>query len=359
MANFKTFTSEEALDDYFSSLLDEEIIELDSKPEDIILPEPEPEPEPGPEITWHSSSVTVEAPEPQYQPQFSASVDDDDDYPFELPQLEDVQRLLSQLESSQLEAQIEIDALILEDAEFNVNIEPTPVLVAEETKSESEDVSEEDLDLSAWDLSDKVTVTPSSETVIDDTQTVENSLDAIDENQDDKTESQLETKAGKAPPPSGLDWKNVEHDNEFQVLFFEVMGVTFAVPLAQLGGIHQITELSHLIGRPDWYLGLQNSRETKIDALDTAKWVMPQSIKDDSYKEGYQYLVMLGESKWGLACNALAGTETITSDRIRWRETAGKRPWLSGMVKEKMCALIHVEAMITMLNAGLDIKGIE
>lgn len=117
--------------------------------------------------------------------------------------------------------------------------------------------------------------------------------------------------------------------------------------------------MNHLIGRPDWYLGLQNNKETQVDALDTAKWVMPQSIKDDSYKDDYQYLVMLGESKWGLACNALAGTETITSDRIRWRETAGKRPWLSGMVKDKMCALIHVEAMITMLNAGLDIKGIE
>ena len=351
MADFKTFTSEEALDDYFSSLLDEEIVELDS------------EPEPEPEITWHSESVTVEAPEPQYQPQFSVSVDDDqddDDYPFELPQLEDVQRLLSQLESSQLEAQVEIDALILDEIEFQ-----QPVVHATETETETETEKEketeltveieteseesvEELDLSAWDISDKVTPSLTPQPVAD----VSNDVDV-------EAEIQLETKAGKAPPPNGLDWKNVEHDNEFQVLFFEVMGVTFAVPLAQLGGIHQITELSHLIGRPDWYLGLQNNRDIKIDALDTAKWVMPQSIKDDSYKEDYQYLVMLGESKWGLACNALSGTETITSDKIRWRETAGKRPWLSGMVKEKMCALIHVEAMITMLNAGLDIKGIE
>lgn len=351
MAEFKKLTSEEALDDYFSSLLNAEVIELPPVIEETVFVKPE--------ITWHSNSVTVEEPEPQYQPQFSASVDDSDDYPFELPQLEDVQRLLSQLESSQIEAQIEIDALILEDAEFNVNIEPIPILVAEETKSETEDIPEENLDLSAWDLSDKITVAPSSEAEIEEPQPVENTFATIDENQDDTTEVQLETKAGKAPPPSGLDWENVEHDNEFQVLFFEVIGVTFAVPLAQLGGIHQITELNHLIGRPDWYLGLQNNKETQVDALDTAKWVMPQSIKDDSYKDDYQYLVMLGESKWGLACNALAGTETITSDRIRWRETAGKRPWLSGMVKDKMCALIHVEAMITMLNAGLDIKGIE
>lgn len=359
MADFKTFTSEEALDDYFSSLLDEEIIELVPEIENTVLPEPE--------ITWQSESVVIAAPEPQYQPQFSTEVDDDDDYPFELPRLEDVQRLLSQLENSQLDAQIEIDALVSNSieteqavVEVEVEVEVEPIIqTIVETETIVEELvveeSDEEPDLSTWDISDKITVTPSSKQHIDTEEvTPHNEKDSSDE-----TEIQLETQTGKAPPLSGLDWENSEHDNEFQVLFFEVMGVTFAVPLAQLGGIHQITELNHLIGRPDWYLGLQNNRDTKIDALDTAKWVMPQSIKNDSYKEDYQYLVMLGESKWGLACNALAGTETLTSDRIRWRETAGKRPWLSGMVKEKMCALIHVEAMITMLNAGLDIKGIE
>lgn len=355
MADFKTFTSEEALDDYFSSLLDEEIIEKGSETVNTVLPEPE--------ITWQSESVVMASPEPQYQPQFSTKTDDIDDYPFELPQLEDVQRLLSQLESAQLDAQIEIDALVsnsiqTEQAVVEVEVEPI-IQTSVETETVVEELVieelEEEPDLSAWDISDKITVTPSSERNIDNSEvTPDNVKDTNDE-----ADIQLETQTGKAPPLSGLDWENSEHDNEFQVLFFEVMGVTFAVPLAELGGIHQITELNHLIGRPDWYLGLQNNRDIKIDALDTAKWVMPQSIKDDSYKEDYQYLVMLGESKWGLACNALAGTEILASERIRWRENAGKRPWLSGMVKEKMCALIHVEAMITMLNAGLDIKGIE
>ncbi|TGA70108.1 chemotaxis protein CheW [Aliivibrio fischeri] len=352
MADFKTFTSEEALDDYFSSLLDEDVIEQDVNLEEVREELVEPEPvadselegvvESEPVSDWQSDSVTLDTPEPQYQLQASPQVDEYDDYPFEMPQLEDVQRLLSQLENSQLNVQDEIDALVsgeIEKTESDAN-EPQPI-----TEEEPEE-----LDLSAWDLSDKIEVAP----VIEETESEEIEVTADIDNSE-----ALETQAGKAPPPSGLDWKNAEHQEEFQVLFFEVMGVMFAVPLAELGGIHQITEFSHLIGRPDWYLGLQTNRELKIDALDTAKWVMPQSIKDESYKEDYQYLVMLGESKWGLACNALAGTETLTSDRIRWRETAGKRPWLSGMVKEKMCALIHVEAMIAMLNAGLDIKGIE
>ncbi len=32
------------------------------------------------------------------------------------------------------------------------------------------------------------------------------------------------------------------------------------------------------------------------------------------------------------------GTETLNIDKVRWREQAGKRPWLAGMVKEK-CVL--------------------
>lgn len=47
---------------------------------------------------------------------------------------------------------------------------------------------------------------------------------------------------------------------------------------------------------------------------------------------------MLDNSLWGLACTKLLGTEWLSSDKVRWREQVGKRPWLAGMVKEK-CAL--------------------
>jgi purine-binding chemotaxis protein CheW len=154
-------------------------------------------------------------------------------------------------------------------------------------------------------------------------------------------------------------WVNNERTESFQVLYFDVGGMTFAVPLDELGGIHQIGELSHLIGRPAWYLGLQSSRESQLDVVDTAMWVMPDVLKDDSYKEDYQYIVMLGESNWGLAATELKGTEQLQPVAVRWREKAGKRPWLAGMVKQQMCALVHVSELIDMLNAGLDVKSVQ
>ena len=97
-----------------------------------------------------------------------------------------------------------------------------------------------------------------------------------------EVEVELDTQAG--PEPS-REWESTQRSEDFQVLYFDVNGVTFAVPLDELGGIHRIAELNHLIGRPDWYLGLQTSRENQYDVVDTAKWVMPDKLSSDEYKD--------------------------------------------------------------------------
>ncbi|MCQ1058326.1 chemotaxis protein CheW [Photobacterium sp. ZSDE20] len=168
-------------------------------------------------------------------------------------------------------------------------------------------------------------------------------------------ETLVETQAGEDLPPD-LWTQQVQKGNDFQALFFEVNGVTFAVPLTELGGIHQLGDMNSLLGRPVWYLGLMSSRDHQLNVVDTACWAMPDKLEGEEYREQYKYVVVLGESSWGLACNALLGTETLSQHSVRWREKAGKRPWLAGMVKEKMCALIHVSELISMLKAGLDVN---
>ncbi len=53
------------------------------------------------------------------------------------------------------------------------------------------------------------------------------------------------------------------------------------MPLDELGGIHRLEELSHIIGKPAWYLGLQTSRDSQLDVVDTAKWVMSEKLTND------------------------------------------------------------------------------
>ncbi|MEL6115279.1 chemotaxis protein CheW [Photobacterium sp. SP02] len=197
---------------------------------------------------------------------------------------------------------------------------------------------------------------PQSEIVA--TAPVPDILDKEESVQETVAEAAPEPELAPEPPPPSWTLPDASEQTEFQALFFAVNGVTFAVPLTELGGIHQLGEMNHLIGRPDWYLGLQPVQNRKLDVVDTARWVMPESIRNDDHQENYRYVVMLGESKWGLACDQLHGTETLTKQSVRWREKAGKRPWLAGMVKEKMCALIHVNELISMLKAGLDVKSV-
>ncbi|WP_299569651.1 chemotaxis protein CheW [uncultured Shewanella sp.] len=143
-------------------------------------------------------------------------------------------------------------------------------------------------------------------------------------------------------------------DDEFQVLFFNVAGLTLAVPLVSLGGIVKIEHINHLIGRPDWFLGVQTHRDQKANVVDSCRWVMPEKYtKELADSIDYQYLVMLEDSDWGLACESLVNAVRIDKSHVNWREKPGKRPWLAGVVKEQMCGILNVQALIEMLDAGL------
>lgn len=157
--------------------------------------------------------------------------------------------------------------------------------------------------------------------------------------------------AGDIIPPVKADAMMAE--DEFQTLYFEVAGLVLAVPLRMLGGIHRLERINKLIGKPDWYMGMMLQRDAQLHVVDTARWVMPEKYTPDlAASLNYQYLIMLDDSPWGLACERLLTAATVRKDAVRWRERNGKRPWLAGLVVERMCALIDVSALIAQLRGG-------
>lgn len=143
----------------------------------------------------------------------------------------------------------------------------------------------------------------------------------------------------------------------FQAMFFDVAGLLIAVPLIELGGIHNVDKTTSLVGKPDWFKGVMLHREEKINVVDTALWVMPEKCNDilkDSLN--YQYIIMLNNSRWGLMAENLVDTVTLEQDEVKWIEGSTKRPWLAGLVKERMCALLDVDALIHMLDEGANIN---
>lgn len=160
----------------------------------------------------------------------------------------------------------------------------------------------------------------------------------------------------EVPPPPAKDSMRDYQEGDFQALFFSVAGLKLAVPLKSLGGIHEWKEPNTIFGKPAWYLGIMTNREEKLNVVDTAQWVMPEKYNQEMADAlSYRYLIMLNESRWGLACESLVTTESLSPDDVQWRKSSnGKRPWLAGVVRDKMCAILDVDAMVDMLEQGLN-----
>lgn len=140
-------------------------------------------------------------------------------------------------------------------------------------------------------------------------------------------------------------------------MFFEVAGLLVAVPLIELGGIHNAEKTSSLMGKPAWFKGVMLHRDEKINIVDTALWVMPEKYTE-ALKESlsYQYVIMLNNSQWGLLAENLVDTVTLSQEDVKWLGGSNKRPWLAGLVKKRMCALLDVNSLIKMLDKGANIK---
>jgi len=142
-------------------------------------------------------------------------------------------------------------------------------------------------------------------------------------------------------------------NGNFQAMFFKVAGLTIAVPLIELGGIHKSEKTNSLMGKPDWFAGVMLYRDEQINVVDTALWVMPEKC-DEKLKNSlnYQYIIMLNDSQWGLSAEHLVDTVTLSQDDVKWLDAPSRRPWLAGLVKDRMCALLDVDALIQLLNDG-------
>jgi purine-binding chemotaxis protein CheW len=139
-------------------------------------------------------------------------------------------------------------------------------------------------------------------------------------------------------------------DRRFECLLFSVAGLKLAVPLISLGAIYKIEkEFTPLVGRASWFMGLYHHLERNVRVVDTAQWVMPER-HSEQVRSNYKFIIRLGNSDWGMACDAVHQSIQLYPDQVKWRSERTKRIWLYGTVIDHMCALIDADA----LNAILD-----
>ncbi len=164
----------------------------------------------------------------------------------------------------------------------------------------------------------------------------------------DTDDDDLHSGFHKAESPL-LQWSDngrpIWAQDRFDVLLFQVAGLTLAVPLIALGHIHPITdELTPIFGQADWFMGLQPSPNGRIRCVNTALFVMPDRYNPD-FVQTAKYVVSIDGMDWGLAVDQVQQPNTIDPNEVTWRSKRTKRPWLAGTVKAAMCALIDVPQM--------------
>lgn len=155
---------------------------------------------------------------------------------------------------------------------------------------------------------------------------------------------------GESGPPA---WAQ----GRFECLIFTVAGLKLAVPLASLGAIYKIEkDLTPIVGRADYFMGLYRHLDRNVRVVDTAQWVMPDRWSAEA-REGYKFIIRLGGNNWGMACDSVHESIQLDSDMVKWRSERTKRSWLSGTVIGHMCALLDADVLSLMLDEKVTNDG--
>jgi purine-binding chemotaxis protein CheW len=132
----------------------------------------------------------------------------------------------------------------------------------------------------------------------------------------------------------------------FAVLLCDIANMTVAIPLVELGGIHKISKLSTIAGQPSWSKGMLIKGDDKFTCIDASAWIQSDGKTRGATCIEYKYALQLGKTPYALCCNSISSTVDISKDEVTWRDNADTRRWLSGLLKQEMCALIDGAQML-------------
>lgn len=138
--------------------------------------------------------------------------------------------------------------------------------------------------------------------------------------------------------------------SEFQTLFFKVHGIVFATPLLAVRRVNEFTgRPCALPGRPSWLLGLWERQGETIGILHTAELAMGRERLGarDFDAQPYRQILVSRHGRYGFACDEVLDMGKLHPADVVWRnpESIVRRPWLMGMVPQRLCALVDLERL--------------
>lgn len=139
----------------------------------------------------------------------------------------------------------------------------------------------------------------------------------------------------------------------FQALLFTVGNLRLAVPLVKLHSVvpWESMETEPLPSQPQWMDGLCFYRGRHVRVVNTAELVLPAERRPDPETLRPRKLLVVGDATWALSCRDVEDVITLQPTQVQWRSPQGRRRWLSGTVREHLCALMDTDAFAELLEA--------
>ena len=141
------------------------------------------------------------------------------------------------------------------------------------------------------------------------------------------------------------DWAQ----HEFQALFFKVEHLILATPLTELSRTIKIERKpGKIVGQPSWFLGLLDDQDARIGVLDTGQLIFGKirGSQRDLENNPFKRVLITQDKRWGLACDEILSIGKLKPDKVRWRTSRQKKPWLIGTVIEELTVIIDLQELV-------------
>lgn len=141
------------------------------------------------------------------------------------------------------------------------------------------------------------------------------------------------------------DWAQ----HEFQALFFKVEHLILATPLTELSRTIKIERKpGKIAGQPSWFLGLLDDQDSRIGLLDTGQLIFGKNrdSQRDLANNPFKRVLITQDKRWGLVCDEILSIGKLKPDKVRWRTSRQKKPWLIGTVIEELTVIIDLQELV-------------
>jgi len=137
-------------------------------------------------------------------------------------------------------------------------------------------------------------------------------------------------------------------ESDFKVLLVRIGEMRFAVPLMLLNSIVKLEPDTDVVGvpaQPAWHRGVMRYREQKLVLADIGRLLNLQVGEI-----GGAYVLVIGDGRVGLSCDALEEQITLQAESVKWRQAGDKRDWIHGVLSDHMCVLLNLDEVASRMK---------